>query len=36
MPHLNTESVFDGRTAGTGLDSRRSASSIPIQSNTRR
>ena len=36
MPHLNTASVFDGRTASTGLDSRRSASSMPIQSNTRR
>src|SRR5438552_10061506 len=36
IPHLNTASVFDGRTASTGLDSRRSASSMPIQSNTRR
>jgi hypothetical protein len=36
MPHLNTASVLDGRTASTGLESRRSESSMPIQSNTRR
>ncbi len=36
MPHLNTASVFDGRTASTGLESRRSESSMPIHSNTRR
>ncbi len=34
IPHLNTASVFEGRTASTEPESRRNASSIPIHSNT--
>ena len=36
MPHLNTASVFDGRTASTGASRAGSASSMPIQSSTSR